>query len=116
MGGFMNRALVKRVGSTIWIHFQGRTFTIDTKAAKSARAGTHAHVSDGVIRSPMPGKVLKTHFKSGDLVKQGETICVLEAMKMEYALKAPFDGKIKSMVKKAGDQVILDEKIAEIEK
>lgn len=111
------RAVIKRIGTTIWIHFQGRTFTIETgKSSSGRKTGGAQAASDGVLRSPMPGKVLKVLFKAGDQVTQGATVCVLEAMKMEYALKAPFDGKIKSVGKKSGDQVALDEKIAEIEK
>ncbi len=105
----------KKIGSVLWVHFEGRTFSFEDTDG----SGTQRRVSttqDGVLRSPMPGKILKINFKIGDVVKQGQTICILEAMKMEYALKAPFDGKVVGMNKNMGAQVVLDEKIAEIAK
>lgn len=49
------------------------------------------------LKSPMPGLVLKVIAKVGDLVKQGEPLLVLEAMKMENVFKAPSDVVIKSI-------------------
>jgi biotin carboxyl carrier protein len=45
-----------------------------------------------VVKSPMPGKVIKVQFKDGDSVKAGDKIIVLEAMKMEHIISAPCDG------------------------
>jgi biotin carboxyl carrier protein len=63
----------------------------------------------------MPGKILKIENKIGQKIKLGQTVCVIEAMKMEYALKAPFEGKIKDVFKNAGDQVLLNEKVMLLE-
>ncbi|MDZ4676012.1 MAG: acetyl-CoA carboxylase biotin carboxyl carrier protein subunit [Oligoflexia bacterium] len=113
----LRRGFIKKIGSTLWMHFEGRTFTVDMNTSSSARRSKQTHgVTDGFLRSPMPGKVLKLNFKPGQSVKSGETVCVLEAMKMEYALKASFDGKIKNIFKNAGEQVLLDDKIVELEK
>jgi biotin carboxyl carrier protein len=111
------RGFSKKIGSLLWFHFEGRTYTIEIAGAVSGkRRKGELGVSDGILRSPMPGKVLKINYKIGQPVKQGETVCVLEAMKMEYALKSPFQGKIKNIFKQASEQVLLDDKIIEIEK
>jgi acetyl-CoA/propionyl-CoA carboxylase biotin carboxyl carrier protein len=47
-----------------------------------------------VIKSPMPGKVIKLYFKEGDTVKAGESVVVIEAMKMEHVITAPCDGVV----------------------
>lgn len=47
------------------------------------------------IHAPMPGIILEVNVKEGDQVKQGDFLCVLEAMKMENALTAPRDGVVK---------------------
>ena len=49
------------------------------------------------VEAPMPGTVLKVNAKVGDSVKQGDTILVLEAMKMENEIAAPADGVIASI-------------------
>jgi propionyl-CoA carboxylase alpha chain/3-methylcrotonyl-CoA carboxylase alpha subunit len=52
----------------------------------------------------MPGKVVAAPVKAGDAVTKGQPVVVLEAMKMEHALTAPFDGVVES-VAAVGDQV-----------
>ncbi|MDP1738249.1 MAG: acetyl/propionyl/methylcrotonyl-CoA carboxylase subunit alpha [Caulobacter sp.] len=62
-------------------------------------------LSDGAVISPMPGKVVSVSVKAGDAVKKGQTLLVLEAMKMEHALAAPFDGVVAELSAVAGGQV-----------
>lgn len=44
------------------------------------------------MKSPMPGKVIKLNVAHGDKVKKGDSIVILEAMKMEHVITAPCDG------------------------
>ena len=60
---------------------------------------------DGVVIAPMPGKVVAVAVKAGDTVTRGQTLVTLEAMKMEHALAAAFDGVVESLSVTAGDQV-----------
>ena len=57
------------------------------------------------IKSPMPGLVLKINKNIGDEVTKGETVIVLEAMKMENEIKAPIDGKIAEINIKQGTAI-----------
>lgn len=57
------------------------------------------------IKAPMPGMILKINVKEGQKVKEGETLLILEAMKMENAIGAPKDGIIKSINAKSGGTV-----------
>ena len=52
---------------------------------------------NSLIKSPMPGMVLKLKKNAGDTVAQGESIMILEAMKMENDIKSPFSGTIKEI-------------------
>jgi acetyl/propionyl-CoA carboxylase alpha subunit len=61
--------------------------------------------ADGQIRSPMPGKVTQLSVKPGDKVTKGQPLLVLEAMKMEHALNAPFDGTVETVAVALGGQV-----------
>lgn len=49
------------------------------------------------IKAPMPGLIIHVSVKAGEEVKKGDTILILEAMKMENVIKSPRDGKIKSI-------------------
>jgi propionyl-CoA carboxylase alpha chain/3-methylcrotonyl-CoA carboxylase alpha subunit len=67
--------------------------------------GAHAAASDGAILSPMPGKIVSVAVQAGQSVVKGQTLLTLEAMKMEHALAAPFDGVVTELSAVAGGQV-----------
>ncbi|HEY1414792.1 MAG TPA: biotin carboxylase N-terminal domain-containing protein [Caulobacteraceae bacterium] len=68
-------------------------------------ASAAADASDGTIRSPMPGRIVSIARRAGDPIKAGETLLVLEAMKMEHALRAPVSGVIAELGAEEGTQV-----------
>ncbi len=61
--------------------------------------------NQGLISSPMPGKVIKVNVKKGDHVSMGKTMLIVEAMKMENHINAPFDGVIQEVSVKEGEMV-----------
>ena len=65
--------------------------------------------------SPMPGLVVDIPVIEGQEVKSGETVAIIEAMKMQNILKAERDGKVKSVKAKAGDPVAADDVLVEFE-
>jgi propionyl-CoA carboxylase alpha chain len=65
------------------------------------------------IRCPMPGLVISIAVKEGQEVKAGETVAVVEAMKMENVLRAEIDGTVKTILAKAGDSLAVDAVIVE---
>ncbi len=69
---------------------------------------------DGVI-SPIAGTVLEVKCKPGDEVKNGQELLVIEAMKMETAISAPRDGKVKAVPVAAGDGVRENQLLVEFE-
>jgi len=79
------------------------------------RAAKQSGVSEGSLKSPMPGKVFKVLKEEGQDVKAGEIILILEAMKMEHTIKAHNDGVVKKIYFKEGDQVQADAQLCEIE-
>lgn len=71
-------------------------------AAKPAGTASAA----GALKSPLPGIVVGINVNVGDVVKKGQQIAVLEAMKMENALQAPIDGTVQSIDVNVGDSVL----------
>ena len=78
-------------------------------AAKPAATGTAGSVK---INAPMPGKIVAGTVKVGDAVKKGQTVLVLEAMKMENDIVAPEDGTVASINAAVGSAVEAGETIA----
>jgi 3-methylcrotonyl-CoA carboxylase alpha subunit len=75
-----------------------------------------AHSADGAILAPMPGKVIAVDVAAGEAVVKGQRLMVLEAMKMEHALTAPFDGTVSELAVNEGQQVQVEALLAKVEK
>jgi len=61
--------------------------------------------SNDCIKAPMPGKIVSVQVKEGEVVKKGQVVCILEAMKMENEIVSPKDGKIASISMNQGQNV-----------
>jgi 3-methylcrotonyl-CoA carboxylase alpha subunit len=69
-----------------------------------------AHAGDeedegGRLSAPMPGRVVSFAVQAGDVVRKGQVLAVMEAMKMEHSIAAPMDGVVKSLNYAVGEQV-----------
>jgi len=94
--------------------FEDGAAYITTPHAVRGRAGGGS--SDGVLSAPMPGRVVSVDTSEGAAVKAGQKLVVIEAMKMEQALIAPFDGVVAELKAVAGAQVSEGSLLARIEK
>ncbi len=83
-------------------------------ASGSAGSGGAATGTTVEVKAPLPGTVLRLVAKKGDRVKSGDTVMVLESMKMETAVHTPADGVIADIFVAAGDQVDADQKLATV--
>ncbi len=68
------------------------------------------------LKAPMPGKILDVLVKTGDAVKVGDTLLILEAMKMQNAILASTKGIIKKVLVKKGDTTSKSDLLIELEK
>ena len=71
--------------------------------------------SSKLLKAPMPGMVLDVKVNIGDRIKKGNTLLILEAMKMENSLKSPFSGVIKEIYVERNNPVEKDAKLLSIE-
>jgi acetyl/propionyl-CoA carboxylase alpha subunit len=101
-----------RDGDTIHLSWQGRVYVLQEER-EGGRAAQRHHA--GGLEAPMPGKVIKVSVEPGQKVSRGEEVLVIEAMKMENALKAPKDGVVVSVAAKVGDMVNPGVVLVEIE-
>jgi 3-methylcrotonyl-CoA carboxylase alpha subunit len=69
-----------------------------------AQAGEHAGEAGG-LTAPMPGKLINFLARTGERVRRGQAVAVMEAMKMEHTISAPRDGEVLELLFAAGDQV-----------
>ena len=91
----------------------GSAFDVSAFGRAGSGSGS-GPASDGALRAPMPGKIVATPGKPGDTVTKGQPVVVLEAMKMEHALVAPFDGVVGAVGVSVGDQVAADTVLATV--
>ena len=84
-------AWVAAAGNARWVFFNGRTYVFEVQKGRTARRQTGHHES---LTAPMPATVRRINVAVGDRVKRGDTLIVLEAMKMELPVKAAADGVV----------------------
>lgn len=78
---------------------------LDERALRRQLANPALKTGSGKVVSPMPGKVVDVKVKAGDVVKIGQGVVVVEAMKMQNEFKSEIDGVVTSVSVKAGDSV-----------
>lgn len=101
-----------REGDTVHLFWRGAVFRLvqEEEGARAARR----HVQGG-LEAPMPGKVIAVKAEPGMAVKKGDELLVVEAMKMENAVRAPRDGTVRSVAVRVGDTVAPGEVLVEME-
>lgn len=95
---------------TFTIKLNGNTYTVEVKnkfdlllEKLGMKAGDLSKVN--VIKAPMPGLIIDLKVKEGDVVKKGDALLILEAMKMENVIKAPGDGVVRHVRVRKGNSV-----------
>ncbi len=98
----------------LWIHHNGRVFTQEVSQGRKSRKKAGAGGSSDQVLAPMPGKVTKVLVTKDAPIKIGQAVLVMEAMKMEYTLKADAEGTIDSINCTVGEQVALGKVLVKI--
>ena len=117
-GGDINKVMINGMTESIFVsetsdnnycvHFRGLDFICrrnDELNDSRDYSCNDVKNSDMTYYSPMPGKVIKVNVKEGNEVKEGDVLCVVEAMKMENNIKAMTSAKVAKVFVKEGDKV-----------
>ncbi len=104
---------VARVDGERVLFLAGDAWAFAAPTASLYGKGTAA--SDGAVLAPMPGRVIAVAVAPGAAVVAGQTLLVLEAMKMEHTLVAPFAGVVRHLGAAAGDQIAEGVVLARVE-
>jgi acetyl-CoA/propionyl-CoA carboxylase biotin carboxyl carrier protein len=106
----LRRYRVAHDGEIVWLGSGGATWGVRETATVSRAATEEA--GGGPLVAPMPGTVAAVHVAEGDDVAAGQTLLVVEAMKMEHPVTAPVDGVVAALHVAAGDQVGMEQPLA----
>lgn len=86
----------------LWVQHQGRIYGLSLrKSARNSAGGEETQE----LAAPFSCKILKVHAKSGQKLKKGDPVLVVEAMKMEYAYASPREGVAEEILVKEGQTV-----------
>jgi acetyl/propionyl-CoA carboxylase alpha subunit len=115
--GRSRTARVAKTDGSLVIWVGGHRFELDvgTSDDQSVGAAGAGGAVSGSIKAPMPGSVVKVLVSEGDEVEEGQSLVIVEAMKMENDVRSPLVGTVKSVNVKAGDSVGTTEAMVEIE-
>lgn len=90
------------------------TFMTETSEPRARSVKPDTPVGGGIVKSPLPGVVLKVNFQESATVKSGDVIMVLEAMKMENEIRAPKTGSLAHLAAE-GSSVLEGDTLFEIQ-
>ena len=95
---------VRRGGET-WVFFDGRVYVIGANSAGEDARGGRGRSDESSLSAPMPATVVAINVTPGQAVTAGDVLVVLEAMKMELAVTAPRDGRVRTFACRVGELV-----------
>jgi biotin carboxyl carrier protein len=126
--------VVRRRGSEVVVSVNGREYTavvqprwadlsedrplpavMQPPPARPKRPARPRHAGLGVVTAPLPGLLLRVPVTLGDRVTRGQTVAVIEAMKMELSIAAPIDGIVSNIAVEPGVNVMGDDELVWIQ-
>jgi biotin carboxyl carrier protein len=103
-GSGIRIAYAVKQGASTWVFLDGRTYVVESDRSGASQR-RHATDDQMAFAAPMPATVVAISVKPGDAVREGDLLIMLEAMKMELPIKAPRDGRVKSIACREGELV-----------
>jgi len=101
---------VVKVKDSYWIHLDGRIHIVNSHEI----GYSNQKQSEGSLVAPMPGTIIEIFVKKGQRVRKGQSLMVMEAMKMEHKIQSPKDGEVVSISNEVGQKVDMGAVLVEI--
>lgn len=113
-------ASVAEADGRVLVAVGGDSFVLEQAPLQEPQAGEEqpAESDDragGLVRAPMPGRLIKVSVVEGESVRRNQTLAVVEAMKMENEIKSPRDATVKKIFAAVGEIVDTDKPLVELE-
>ncbi|KAA0005797.1 MAG: acetyl-CoA carboxylase biotin carboxyl carrier protein subunit [Thermoplasmata archaeon] len=115
IGDKIVKAVIAESGKEKFVFVDGDVFKVKPVELTGMKRVKKKDEEEG-LSSPISGRVVSVKVKKGDFVKKGDVLMVIEAMKMEYLIRAPYDGKVKKINFKEKDQIEIGQTTVELEK
>jgi len=103
-------AVSLRVGDKVLVSYGGRVYEVE----RGIRHRPAATAATGEFHAPMPGQIVDVLVEEGDKVEAGRRLLVLEAMKTQQPMNAPFAGIVEALPVAKGQQVVLDQLLVRV--
>lgn len=113
LNGKMYKSIVTQHDNYRQVFLNGNIYRLTRREAKRIKGSGE---SEGDLTSPISGKVVSIKAKEGQKMDKDDVIMIIEAMKMEYTIKAPYKGKVTKLHFKEGDQVEIGALLADMER
>ncbi|MFQ5978810.1 MAG: acetyl-CoA carboxylase biotin carboxyl carrier protein subunit [Candidatus Heimdallarchaeota archaeon] len=107
------KAVVAQEGDERFVFFQGQVYKLFRREEGAPQI--ESAIAGDPLAAPMPGRIVKMLVKAGDMVEASQDLVILEAMKMETRITAPFAGMVVKVNFKDEDRVNQGDKLLEIE-
>jgi 3-methylcrotonyl-CoA carboxylase alpha subunit len=116
IGNRLIKSVVTEGEKVKFVFIEGNVFKVKPVELTGRTKKRKKEAGESDLDSPISGKVVNVKVKKGDNVKKGDILIVIEAMKMEYLIRAPFNGIVKKVHFKEKDQIEIGQTTVDISK
>ena len=109
------RAHVARSAQSIWVALGGDVYEVQVVERGASRRPSRVEADAGSLQAQMPGQIVSVAVQAGDAVQKGQSLLILEAMKMEVRVQAPYSGRIQRVMVQKGQVVERGQQLVEME-
>lgn len=114
LDGRRQRAYVAQDGDKRYVSLGGQTYELQRVAKESRKRHAHSDPDVNALTAAMPGQVVSIAVQEGEVVTKGQTLVILEAMKMELRVSAPAEGRVKRVLVAPGQVVERGQQLVEM--
>jgi biotin carboxyl carrier protein len=116
LGNLTHKCVVSKEEGRRNVFIDGMVYRLGVQTTKAATKKGAGPTTEGDLNSPISGKVVKVNVQVGDVVEAKQDLMIIEAMKMEHKIKAPYAGTVKAINFKVDDRVDIGQLLIDLER